>query len=185
MKLTLWVKLMTKIVEKLIKYRHIVIISLVFFILAGVSAYWVIPKQENPNTNLPAAMITTIYPGATSMEVEEFISKKIENKLYELPNIDMLNSYSFNSASIVVIMFEVDADSQESLNLVNKAIEEVKKELPPLAYNPEIETDLAEVPQFILSLSNNEYALSDLADFGSNVADELLSIDGVTRVDVV
>lgn len=176
---------MSKIVEKFIKFRHIVVIILVFFIFAGIGAYFAIPKQENPDTNLPAALITTIYPGATTMEVEEFVSKKIENKLYELPNIDMLKSFSFNSASIVIVMFEVDADPKVSLDLVNQALEEVKVDLPPLAYDPQIDTDLADVPQFILSLSNPNLELSDLALYGEGIADQLLPLSGVIRVDVL
>ncbi len=176
---------MSKIVEKLIKFRHIVILSLVFFVLAGFVTYWIIPKQENPNTNLPAALITTIYPGATSSEVEEFVSKKIENKLVELPDIDMLSSYSYNSASIVVIMFDVRADPDQSITMVRQALQEIANDLPPLAYEPEIQADLDAVPQFILSLSNNDYNLSDLNEYAKNMANELLLINGVTKVDVV
>lgn len=176
---------MSKFVQKLIVYRHIVVLSLVFFVIGGFAAYWVIPKQENPNTNLPAAMITTIYPGATSMEVEEFVSKKIENRLFEIPGIDVLNSYSYNSASIVVVMFDVSSNEKEAIALVNQAIDDVKGDLPPLALTPEVQSDLADVPQFILSLSNNTYDLSDLADYAQTMADRLVGIDGVTRVDVV
>jgi multidrug efflux pump len=176
---------MSKIVQKLITFRHIVVLSLVFFVAGGFAAYWIIPKQENPNTNLPAAMITTIYPGATSMEVEEFVSKKIENKLFELPGVDVLNSYSYNSASIVVVMFDVSSDEKQALELVNRAIEDVKSELPPLAMAPEVKADLAAVPQFILSLSNNTYDLADLSDYAQSMSDTLLNIDGVTRIDVI
>lgn len=176
---------MNKIVAKFIKFRHIVTLSLVFFVLAGIGSYLYIPKQENPDTNLPAAMITTIYPGATTLEVENFVSKKIENKLYELPNIDMLKSYSFNSASIVIIMFEVDVDLKESLDMVKQALDEVRADLPPLALEPQMDTDLADVPQFILALSNNDYELSDLAQYGESIADQLLPIDGVVKVDVI
>ncbi len=176
---------MIKIVEKLIKFRHIVVLFLVFFIIAGFGAYWIIPKQENPNTNLPAALITTIYPGATSVEVEEFVTKKLENRISEIPNIDLLNSYSYNSASIVVVMFEISVDPDESLMELKSAIDDVKSDLPPLAMSPVIQTDLADVPQFILSLSNDDYRLSDLGEYASSIASELLRLDGVRKVDVV
>jgi multidrug efflux pump len=176
---------MIKIVEKLIKFRHIVVLSLVFFILAGMGAYWVIPKQENPNTNLPAALITTIYPGATSVEVEEFVTKKIESRLSEIPNIDLLNSYSYHSASIVVIMFDISADENEALAELKDAIADVSHDLPPLAMTPVVQTDLVEVPQFIVSLSNDTYELSDLADYATSMANDLLRVDGVRKVEVV
>ncbi len=176
---------MIKIVEKLIKFRHIVILFLVFFVVAGIGAYWVIPKQENPNTNLPAALITTIYPGATSVEVEEFVTKKIESRLSEIPNIDLLNSYSYNSASIVVVMFDIAADENEALAQLKDAIDEVSLDLPPLAMTPNVQTDLVDVPQFIIALSNDTYQLSDLADYANSMASDLLRVNGVRKVDVV
>ena len=80
---------MSKLVKLFIVKRQIVLLSLVFFIFFGMYSYYLIPKQENPNTNLPAALITTVYPGATSTEVEEMVTKKIEDKLSRLAGIDV------------------------------------------------------------------------------------------------
>ena len=94
---------MSKLVRIFLKQRQIVIFSLIFVVIFGIFSYIQIPKQENPNTNFPAAMITTVYPGATSSEVETMVSQKIEDSLQSRHGIETLNSYSVNSASVVVV----------------------------------------------------------------------------------
>ena len=175
---------MNKLVRLFINKRQIVLLSLAFVVFFGLYSYYLIPKQENPNTNLPAAMITTVYPGATSSEVEEMVTKKIENKLSRLQGVDVLNSYSVNSASVVVIMFKIDVDPEVAMAHVRQLMEDVQKELPPLALESVIKTDLTEVPQFIISLSNDKYDIDDLVSYAENIQMAIEGVSGVTRVDI-
>ncbi len=175
---------MSKLVKLFILKRQIVLLSLIFFVFFGMYSYYLIPKQENPNTNLPAALITTVYPGATSTEVEEMVTKKIEDKLSRLAGIDVLDSYSVNSASVVVIMFKIDVDADVAMAGVRELMADVQKELPPLAMESVIKSDLTEVPQFIISLSNDEYNMDDLVTYAQSIQTEIEQVNGVTRVDI-
>ncbi len=175
---------MSKLAKLFIHNRQIVILSMVFVVLFGMYSYVTIPKQENPNTTLPAAMITTVYPGATSTEVEEMVTRNIENQLNQLPNIDLLRSYSVNSASVVIVMFEIHVDVGEAMTAVRDAVNDVQRELPPLALPSEVRTDLADVPQFILSLSNDQYTMDDLASYALEIQEAIESVSGVVRVDI-
>lgn len=175
---------MSKLVELFVRQRQIVIFSLVFVVAFGLYSYVMIPKQENPNTILPAALITTIYPGATSTEVEEMVTRKIEDKLNQLASIDLLSSYSVNSASVVIVMFSIDVDPQQAMMAVREAINDVQKDLPPLALPSDIRTDLADVPQFILSLSNDNYSIDDLVSYALEVQEAIEAVDGVVGVKI-
>lgn len=175
---------MSKLVQLFIHNRHIVILSLVFAVIFGAYSYVVIPKQENPNTILPAAMITTVYPGATSTEVEEMVTRKLENRLNQLPNIDALSSYSVNSASVVIVMFKIDVDPAQAMAAVREAVSDVQNDLPPMAMASEVRTDLADVPQFILSLSNDQYGIDDLASYAVEIQEAIEAVRGVIGVDV-
>jgi multidrug efflux pump subunit AcrB len=75
---------MIRIINEMIKRKLIVILLLILWIFAGLYSYYIIPKQENPDTSLPGAIITTIYPGATSQEVEKMVTTKIEDAVNEV-----------------------------------------------------------------------------------------------------
>lgn len=175
---------MIKWVKSFIRQRQIVLLSLSFIMVFGVYAYVQIPKQENPNTTLPAAMITTIYPGASSDEVEEMVTKKLEDRLSQIPKIDLLNSYSVNSASVIIIVFEIDKDPDLAMAEVREMVATAQSTLPPLAMESEIRTDLVDVPQFIISLSNDRYTIDDLVTYAKEVTEEIENVSGVVRVDI-
>ncbi len=175
---------MSKLVRIFLKQRQIVIFSLIFVVIFGIFSYIQIPKQENPNTNFPAAMITTVYPGATSSEVETMVSQKIEDSLQSIQGIETLNSYSVNSASVVVVLFEIDVDAERSLQQVRDLVADVQKDLPPLAMESEVKTDLTDVPQFILSLSNDAYQTDDLVNYAKRIKQSLEQVEEVVRIDI-
>ena len=69
---------MEKIVKLLIKKRSQVIFFLFLIAFYGAYSYYVIPKQENPNTAVAAAVITTVYPGASPEEVESAVTERLD-----------------------------------------------------------------------------------------------------------
>ena len=64
---------MEKITKSLLNNRYIVMFFLVIIVLAGVVSYYMIPKQENPDASIAVALVTTVYPGASPEEVEEYV----------------------------------------------------------------------------------------------------------------
>ena len=120
---------MKKITKWLINQKAIVFILLMLWIGFGMYSYYVIPKQENPDSFVPGAVIKTVYPGASTEEVEQMVSKKIEDALSTVPNIETLDSISMNSASIVVVLFDVNVDEDESIPKMRQVIDDVQSDL--------------------------------------------------------
>ena len=89
------------------RYKVVAVICLAISIL-GFYCYHISPKQENPDTSSPAAVITTIYPGASSYDVERYVTKPIEQAASLLSGIDEIESKSLNSASIVIVRITPD-----------------------------------------------------------------------------
>lgn len=175
---------MIRIINEMIKRKLIVILLLILWIFAGLYSYYIIPKQENPDTSLPGAIITTIYPGATSQEVEKMVTTKIEDAVNEVGSIQSLDSISMNSASIVIVLFNTDADGPTVLGSLREKISTISTSLPDMAYEPEIDTDLSTSPQFIISLSGADYSQEDLVTYAQEIKDSILDVDGVERIDI-
>lgn len=178
------IKAMDKLLRGIINERKIIIFLLVILVIFGAYAYYIIPKKENPESALPAAMITTMYPGASPMDVETMVTEKIEDSLSDLPGIDYISSISLNSASIVVIIFDVDIDWETVSATMRSNISDLQADLPEMSLPSQIKTDLIEAAQFIISLSGDNFTQEDLAQYGADIKRTLERIEGVTRVDV-
>jgi len=175
---------MNRVIDEILRRKSVVFIIIAVWIIFGIYSYYVIPKQENPNTSMPGAIITTVYPGANSKEVEMMVSKKIEDAVNEVGHIDTLKSISMNSASVVVVLFDFEAKPDEVLPLLRQKINDVQKDLPDMAFESEVNTELATTPQFILAVSGQDYSQEDLASYASEIKDAILDVEGVSSVDV-
>ncbi len=173
-----------KLVKNLISKKVIVLILSLLVVVAGLYSYYIIPKQENPNTSVAAAVITTVYPGASADEVEKSVTNIIEEEVAKLDDIDYYSSSSLNSASVVVIMYDVDVKIEDVEDELYRAIEKSSVNLPDLAHSSEIETDVVSNNQFIISLSNDKYSSLELVEYADVVKSAILEVDGVDSVTI-
>ncbi|MEA4912756.1 MAG: efflux RND transporter permease subunit [Oscillospiraceae bacterium] len=173
-----------KIIRKLIEHRVAVILVVAAIVVGGLYCYYVIPKQENPDTSVAAAYITTVYPGASPDDVDQFVTTRLEDKIMQLDHIGSVQSQSINSASIIVIMYDFDVGIDEVFPALKEAISDAQSELPDTCLESEVTSVMISQTQFIISLSGEHYELGDLVDYGSTIRSELLKVDGVTQVDI-
>ncbi len=175
---------MEKFIRKLIENRSIVIFFTAIVAAYGLYTYYVIPKQENPDTTVAAAVITTIYPGATPEDVESLVTDKIEEQVKTMDSVDYFTSMSMNSASVVVVMFKMDYTIDEVEQTLRQKIENIQGDLPDMCQPSTINTDVVEKNQFIIALSSDVYSHEELVEYAKTVKDSLEKVDGVSSVEI-
>ena len=81
-----------------------VVILLILIISAwGIYSFFALPRESNPEVVIPIAVVSTVYPGASPSDVEEFVTKKIETEIAGLKGLKSINSTSQNSLSIIQV----------------------------------------------------------------------------------
>ena len=136
-------------------YRSPIFILLVIIlpIIAGMFAYTTLPKEGEPEISAPVAIVVTLYPGASPLEIENLVTTPIEDALSDLKDVDEIRSTSAESVSIVVIDFEVEADLEVSLQRVREKVTDARKDLPDDAEDPEVnEVSFSDIPIMIASI---------------------------------
>lgn len=178
--------LIEKLVRGLIKNRILVLILIGLIVIAGCASYYLVPKKENPKVSFPAVFITTIYPGASPSEVDQFVTQKIENAIKEnFSNYQYIKSTSIDSASIVVVLFNYDTTLDEILSPLKETVNDVQSDLPEMCEESTVTSAIAENTQFIISLSGENYTSEDLVEYANTIRDELIDIDGVTGIEII
>lgn len=150
----------------------------------GFYFYRILPKQENPDIAVPVAMITTVYPGASLNDMEQLITTPLENAMNEVPDFESMESYSFNSASIIVVNLKNEANVEKSWQELRRITDDVSKNLPKDAEKPIIDTKLIETAGMIISFSGENYDYEQLAAYAEVFRKKLSKINGVTRFDL-
>jgi len=172
------------LINTAIKNKKVVLFLVVIAVLSGFYCYYIIPKQESPDVSSPAAMITTIYPGASSSDVESLVTKKIEEKVEEIDGYDYVESFSKNSASIVIVYLNNDADKDKAWRDLRDKIKDLKSDLPDGCQDSEINTKLTETAGMILSVSGDNYSYEQLGNYSEDIKKQLSNVSGISRFDI-
>lgn len=131
-----------------------VFIALLIF---GIVSLTMLPRDILPDVEYPAITIITVYPGASASEVEEQVSKKLENQLSSVTNLKKISSKSKENVSFISLEFDWNTNLDEATNDTRDKIELVKKELPDNAYDPSIvKVNSSMVPVIIYNVSAKE-----------------------------
>lgn len=159
--------------------RNSVFVNLMFVLVVamGLVSAARLPREEFPEVSLDRVSIITRYPGATAADVEELITKPLEDALEDVSDIDKVTSTSQEGASSVLITFLEGTDLQVARSEVEKATSSVE-DLPDTAETPVVRELTIEIPVVSLALLGDPGATQLVED----LADELRDIDGVSMV---
>ncbi|NLD96234.1 MAG: efflux RND transporter permease subunit, partial [Synergistaceae bacterium] len=75
--------------------------------LLGVSSYNKLAVALLPKVDIPIVVVRTVYRGASPNEIEQLVSKPIEDAIADLEGLDKITSYSAEGMSFVVLEMEV------------------------------------------------------------------------------
>lgn len=175
---------MSKVILAAIRERKVTIFLSVVVLLFGLYSYYFVPKQENPDTAGPAAQIITTYPGASAADIENLVTKKIEDEAATLEGIDYIQSYSYDNVSIVIVMLNYDVDYEEQWDRLRENISDMSGDLPSGAWTPEINTNMTETTGIILSVSGENYTYDQLADIATQYKENLEVIPGIKKIEI-
>ena len=169
----------------IIRYARIfTLLVVVLPVVAGAYAYQTLPKEGDPEIQVPIAIVITPYVGASPNEVESLVTNPLEEAIADLSDIKELSSYSSSGASIVVVQFEVEADMEQMLQKVRERVSKARKLMPSGIEEPEVaEINFSEIPILIVSIVGDLDPI-DMKRLAEDVAEELRLLPEVLDTDV-
>lgn len=161
----------------------VIFIALTFLGLMGLRSlnYELLPKFD-----APVFTVVTPYPGAAPAEVENSVSKKIEEAVAGLPNVDVVRSISQQGVSLVVVTLNIGAEVEPVLNEALRKIQTIQSELPPFALDPSVtQVSISDMPVLTLGVEANKTAaeLYDLLEY--RIIPRLTKIQGVGEINII
>lgn len=176
-----------KIAEISIKRPSLVIVVFTALTLLGLLSYFTLNYELLPKFTSNVVTISTIYPGAAPSEVENTVTKKIEDAVSTLENVKRLNSSSFEGLSLVTITLNTGADVNQALNDAVRKVNAISADLPSTVKTPALNKfSLDDLPVMTLSATStklNSAQFYDLMD--KRIAPIVSRIKGVAQVNLV
>ncbi|MEQ8539948.1 MAG: efflux RND transporter permease subunit [Coleofasciculus sp. D1-CHI-01] len=162
--------------------------TIVLFLILGIFglvSFFRLGIDSNPNIDIPAVMVTVTQPGAGPTELETQVTKKIEDSVAGLGNIDELTSTVTEGSSTTTVSFVLGTDSDRATNDVRNAVAQIRQDLPQDVNEPivkRLEFAGGSIMTYaVASETRSVEQLSDLVD--RTISRALLNVPGVAQID--
>lgn len=175
-----------KISEISIKRPSIILVLFIILTLGGIFSYGLLGYELIPKMETNTITVQTIYPGASPSEVENTVSKKIEDAVSSMENVKKIETKSLEGVSVVTITLNTGADVNYLMTDAQRKINAIVSELPEDAKTPSLNKfSLDDLPIMNLSVTSklSEKELYDLLD--KKIQPIFSRVNGVAQVTMV
>ena len=154
-------------------------------VIFGLFSFSKLPIDLYPDIDTNTIMVMTAYPGASASDIENNVTRPLENVLNSVSDLKHITSRSSENMSLITLEFEFGNDIDVLTNDVRDKLDMVSSELPDDVENPIIfkfSTDM--IPIVLLSVQANESQSALYKILDDRVVNPLARIPGVGTVSI-
>lgn len=167
--------------------RPILITSIVFILLfVGLIAMSRLGIDMFPDVEFPYVVVQTVYVGSSPEEIENLISKPIEDQVSSIAGLKHLSSRNMDSVSLVIAEFNLDVDPKYAEQQVKDKVDLIRRDLPEDIEEPLVirfDPTSMSIARIALSADLSTNDMYDLAK--EEITIGLQQVNGVAQVKIV
>lgn len=173
-------------IAKAFLQSKLTILLMVAFLLIGGYSTFLIPREEEPQINVPMADIFLMYPGASAKEVEARVAQPLEKIISNVRGVEYVYSTSMRGQAMVIVQFFVGEDVERSLVKLYNELMKNLDQMPPGVSMPLVKTRaIDDVPVLGLTLWSDRYSDYELKQLGQTLTNEIKKIPDVSTVNII
>lgn len=175
-----------KLAEISIKRPTLIVVLFTILTLGGLFSYTQLGYELIPKFEVNVISISTVYPGASPSEIENTVTKKIEDAISSLENIKKIESKSYESLSLVMMELNTDADVNYALNDAQRKVNAILSDLPDDADPPSlVKFSMDDMPIITIAATANmnNVEFYDLLD--KKIQPIISRVAGVAQVNLI
>jgi hydrophobe/amphiphile efflux-1 (HAE1) family protein len=164
-----------------------VIVLFLVITLAGMVAFGRLGIDLNPNVDFPVVTVGVTQVGTAPEELETQITKKIEDAVAGLGNIDEIRSTIRDGASTTSISFLLGTDIDRATNDVRDAVTRIRQDLPATIQEPVVQRlEFGGGVIMTYAVNSEQRSVEEISDLvDRTISQEILTVKGVARVERV
>ncbi|WP_420547374.1 efflux RND transporter permease subunit [Curvivirga sp.] len=158
---------------------------LLFILIAGALAYINIPKESDPDIDIPIIYVSLHHEGISPEDAERLLVRPIEKEVRSIEGIKEMRSTAYEGGANVVLEFDAGFDADTALDDVREKVDTAKPELPDDTDEPSVhEVNLSQFPVLVVTLAGQvpERTLLRIAD---ELKDDIEALPAVLEVNII
>lgn len=168
-------------------HHRIVILIVCCLMGVGVLALSNMNKNEFPDFTVRQGLVAVVCPGYTSAEIEEQVTKPLENYIFGYKEVRKAKTQSFSQDGVAVVQVYLNDDMNNKDEFWSKfkhGISEFKTQLPSGVLAIQVVDDFGDTAALLISMESEQKTYRELNDYMDDLKDELRKIEAVGRMSI-
>lgn len=173
------------IIEGAMRNHNIVILITIVLMAIGVVALFKMPRNEFPQFTIRQGVIVGVYPGATSAEVEDQLTKVVENYIFGFQEVKKAKTYSYSREGIMYIFVELNDDVKNADQFWSKlkhGLNELKMTLPSGVAALIANSDFGDTSALLITLSSDTKSYKELEEYLKKLETKCRKIPATSKI---
>ncbi|WP_369752183.1 efflux RND transporter permease subunit [Flavobacterium sp. WC2409] len=156
------------------------ILMMVGLMIIGVYSSFLIPREEEPQINVPMADVMVGYPGASPTEVESRVAKPLEKIISNIKGVEHVHTMAMNGQAMLIVQFYVGQDVERSYVKLYDELAKHEDMFPKGVYKPMVKTrSIDDVPMLGITLWSDKMDDFQLRQIAEEVTSEIEKVKDV------
>jgi multidrug efflux pump subunit AcrB len=152
----------------------------------GALAIVALPREEEPQIIVPMVDVFVEMPGASPADVEQRVTRPMEQLLWEIPGVEYLYSTSSAGQSLVIVRFAVGQAEEAALTRLNQKLAANADRIPPGVIGPLVKPrSIDDVPILAVTLWSERYGDDQLRALAAQLRDAAAEVTDVSEVTLI
>ncbi|MED5396004.1 MAG: efflux RND transporter permease subunit, partial [Pseudomonadota bacterium] len=145
---------MTALIDAALSHARTVLSTLCLILICGSVACIEIPKEANPDINIPIIYVSMNHEGISPESAERLLIRPMEQGLRSIEGVKEIRASGYEGGANVTLEFDAGFDADVALNDVREKVDLTKPELPDETEEPEVhEVNFSLFPVVVVTLS--------------------------------
>ncbi len=175
-----------QVIETVMSRSRTVLLSLAVVLIAGLYAYLTIPKEAEPDVEIPMIYVSVRLEGVSPEDSERLLVRPIEQEVRSIEGIKEMTSTAYEGGANVMLEFDAGIDTNDALQDVREKVDKAKAEIPSEADEPTVtEVKMSRFdPMLVLNLAG-DVSERTLTTIAKDLKEKLEGLNGVLEVNLV
>ncbi|MDR3669260.1 MAG: efflux RND transporter permease subunit [Holophaga sp.] len=177
---------MKRAIQFFLRYPVVTLVVAALAAVVGLHALLHMPRMEDPSITNRTGLVIAAYPGATTEQVEQQVTRPIESHLFQFPEIRKSKTFATSRPGLVILNVELEDHVQQPDVFWAKLRAELEltraTELPQGVMGPMVDSEFGETVAMLIAIHGDRYGYRELRDYADQVKDQLRAIRQVGRI---
>jgi len=168
-----------------LRYPQVTLVLTAMLFATGLIALFTMPRREDPKITIRTGLVSAIYPGATSAQVEDQVTRKIEERLFHFSEVRRAKTFSTTRNGLVIINVELNESVKNAdvfWSMLRLEMAQLKPVLPEGVQGPVVDSDFGDTVAVLIGVHANNYDYRELKDCAQRIEASLRALPAVSKI---